>query len=262
MDILEIRNIPQDILKFVKLLQFKNEPIELLGSAGLKSQKYYADYDLFSGIQKYYKKSVVVSEFKKILNETNKNSNMYFIEMKIQKNNGDKIRFYNINDFKIDTKIKEINFIKLDYIIYVDNIFNELSIIYKFNKTVMNKDVLVKQLQEELNELIKDKNYFKAIKRIFSIIRIEDEPNKTELVNLTKFLNSDIGYLYKQNANLKAIKLLLENYNDNYTINKVINNLKDIKLQPNIKNIDKIIKNNDKIINAEALDFYKKFYKK
>jgi hypothetical protein len=53
MDILEKKkplDFKEDLKKIIKLLTFKNK-VELKGSASLKSQKYPADYDLYSRVK-------------------------------------------------------------------------------------------------------------------------------------------------------------------------------------------------------------------
>ena len=51
MDINKKRLPSTDLQKLIKPLIFKNSRIELLGSAGLESQQYYSDYDLYSVVK-------------------------------------------------------------------------------------------------------------------------------------------------------------------------------------------------------------------
>jgi len=79
------------------------------------------------------------------------------------------------------------------------------------------------------------------------------------LVDLTKFFNSDIGLLYQQNSRLKAIKLMLEHYKDNFEVMKKVKiSLRDMKLKDDV-NIDDVIKENDKIINEVAQQYIKDY---
>jgi hypothetical protein len=55
--------------------------------------------------------------------------------------------------------------------------------------------------------------------------------------------------MYQTASNLKAIKLLLENYDDEETIRRALVNLKDIKVEPNLKKIDSKISNLMKKVN-------------
>ena len=69
---------------------------------------------------------------------------------------------------------------------------------------------------------------------------------------MSKFFNSEWGKLYAETANLKAIKLLLENYDDEETIKRALLNLKDLKIEPNLNKIDSIIKSYEDKYNKEA----------
>ena len=51
MDINKKRLPSTDLQKLIKPLIFKNSRVELLGSAGLQSQQYYSDYDLYSVVK-------------------------------------------------------------------------------------------------------------------------------------------------------------------------------------------------------------------
>jgi hypothetical protein len=88
---------------------------------------------------------------------------------------------------------------------------------------------------------------------------MKDKLENTErYIFLSKFFNSEWGKLYAETANLKAIKLLLENYDDEETIKRAILNLKDIKVSPDLDKIDKLIKSNEKKYNKEAEKIFTK----
>lgn len=264
MNILQKRVIPQQLYNFVKLLKFKNEPVELLGTAGLASQQYFSDYDFFSQIMNKYNKKTVIKEINRILNDTKFDRDIYFIEGKIQTISGDKIRFYEEKQFNISNKLKirDIEFIKLDFVIVVDNLMTELSIIYRFNKEEQPIENIKKSVKDDLKELLKDNQYYKVIKRIFTIIKLStDEDKEIKLVKISRFLNTNVGKLYQLNSHLKAILLLLKNYNDEQTIKRVLVSLKDLGLKPNINKITNIIQQNEKIINEKGKKFYNKIKK-
>ena len=79
-------------------------------------------------------------EFKRILDELEKND-IKFIELKLQTIDNKKIRFKPNKPFTIDkfkTHYDNIDFVKLDIIPFINNVFIEVSIIYKFNKANVN----------------------------------------------------------------------------------------------------------------------------
>jgi len=257
MDISEKKNIPQDLMPYIKLLQLDNNKINLLGTGGLKSQFYYSDFDLFSSIEKKLSDNDLFNKIYKIIDDTNNNNNMYFIEGKIQFLDGDKKRFYSIDELeKKDFIYSKIEFIKLDYVLNYLNIFTELSIIYSLNSKFdedEDEDKYIESITNDMDEFYKEGNYYKVLKRLFAILNFKQAKgklkNKDLLIILSSFFNSDIGKMYQQASNLKAIKLLLENYDDEETIKRVLINLKDIKIKPNLKKIDFEISNLMKKVN-------------
>ena len=141
--------------------------------------------------------------------------------------------------------LKNINYVKIDYVLWFDYHFKELSIIYIFNQTNFS----VEDIKQDYEEFVKDGNNFKALKRLFSIYKIKK--NKIEAVKLTKFFNSKYGKLYEINSNLKTLLLIPDD-----DVRKKIN-LKFLKLNPDI-DIKKEISKNDLILNNEGLGFLEK----
>jgi hypothetical protein len=263
MDISERRYIPQSIYTFIKSLKFNSYPVLLLGTAGLASQKYYSDFDLFTQITKKDKSDNVYNKIMKIINKMDSFNDAYFIELKLQTKKGDKLKYNHIEEINKDEFKKyfeDIDFIKLDYVIRIGNQFIELYIIYSFNITNKSAEELHQEyiisVSNDVKQLKKEGNYFKALKRIFAIYNSKRMKNKLEntdnYINLSKFFNSDYGKLYAETANLKAIKLLLENYDDEETIKRALLNLKDIKVDPNLDKIDTLIKLNERKYNSKA----------
>lgn len=249
MDVLE-RKPPNLKLndQFLKYLKFKKQKIVIKGTSSLKSQYYYSDYDLYSKIKRHYKHRTIANELNRILNQNI--NDMYFIENKIQYMNGEKLK--NIN-FKSTMFKKPVSFVKIDYIVRIDNIFRELSIIYDFKNEDIDVESKKQDLQNDINDLIKEGKYYKTLKRLFSIYKIEK--NKKGLLTLTRFFNSNYGKIYALNSNLIAIQLLLKNYDDEMTKRKVMINLKDIHIDPTT-NIQHIINSNDQILNNKAKIIY------
>ena len=259
MDIKEkknLRNIDPFIIEFIKNLEFKNNKVLILGTASQQAQYYFSDYDLYTNINEYDDIKIIKKEINRIL--TLKNPNIYFIEFKTQLLNGDKIK-KNKLPIKWD-KINrdDIDYIKLDYVIYSNYEFIDVSIIYNLNKKDKTKEEVIKLINKDKNEFIKDKNYFKALKRIFSIYNLED--NKKEMVKLTNFFNSKYGKEYKIVSNLKTIKMIKEKYKNNKIIDtKIKYNLQKLGINNiNNKGIDELIKSKSENYNNEAKKYLDK----
>ena len=151
--------------------------------------------------------------------------------------------------------------IKLDIVYLLNGSFIEITEVYflkignhtNYNENELNSEEITKNLQNELKELIDEKQYFKALKRIFSILLI-DEKNNTLQNKLINFFNSENGILYKANADLKILINVIENNFKKPNINDIKNNLQVIKQNLSIqtethKNCSKIIDDICKIKN-------------
>lgn len=252
MNILQKRAITNEIYDYILPLKYKKNYISLLGTGGLQSQLYPSDLDLFSLIQSRENHKSLNYNIRKILYNTSLNPNMYFIEAKNQYKDGEKEKYFKIGDYKLTRPIDELDYIKLDFVIYIDYNFMELSIIYSFN-LVEDMEYFIKQLLEDKKELYDNGMYYKALKRLFALYKLKNT-NINKLVELSKLFNSDIGLLYRLNSRLKAIKLVLEHYDSLDVLKKVKVSLFDNKLPDNV-DIDKVIKDNDIIINEAGKQF-------
>ena len=235
MDVLhEKRKLNSRIHDIVKKLKFKNSKINLAGSASLQSQRYFSDYDFNSVVKIKYKSSTIYDEFMRILS----NEELYFIEFKIEYLDGTKQKIFDLSKLK-KNMFKNINFVKIDYVLWFDYHFKELSIVYIFNGSKYGID----EVKKDYEELIQEGNNYKALKRLFGIYKITN--NKKEAVKLTKFFNSSFGKLYEVNSNLKTLLMM-----PNEDLRKEIN-LKFLKLSLDI-NLEKEIQKNDITLNNEA----------
>ena len=233
----EKRKINSYINDVVKKLKYKNYKINIAGSAKLQSQRYFSDYDFNTYIIRQYKPVTIYTEFVRILSH----EDLYFLELKIDYLDGSNIKIFDISKLK-KNMFKNINFVKIDYVLWHDYHFKELSIMYIFHQTEFN----IESIKNDYEELIKEGNNYKALKRLFSIYKISK--NKIEAVKLSKFFNSKFGKLYGLNSNLKTLMLI----KDIPELKQKINiNLKFLKLDPDI-DLEKEINKNDIILNVES----------
>jgi hypothetical protein len=260
-DICEKRVVSGDVVSIINKLKYKDEPITIQGSAKLAIQKYYSDIDLFSQINEPASAQKIYSEIRLILKRSQEDRcrNLYFIELKVQNTDESKTKFNNIKDFTRTAFLraiegKNLDFIKIDFVLYLANTMTELSVIYSFTEPKSVDDPL-KALQDEVAEYTRDGNLFKAKKRLFSIYNIQG--NTEEMVRLTRLFNSPIGALYQMNSQLKALKLLLEHHKDDATKARASFVLKEMGVSPSA-DIDGIIKTNDDKIQQETIQFFKK----
>ena len=242
MNILEKRKLKTELYDIIKNVEVFDTKLKLAGSASLRSMMYYSDYDFNCKIR-VRKQTPIYNEFKRILSFSN--DKLYFIEFKIEYIDGTKIKLNNVNDIKLNM-FKNISFIKIDYIVFLDFVFKEVSIMYIFKENDMDTDDIIKKLTDDYSELINNGEKFKAMKRVFSVYKIQkDHPN---MKKLTSLFNSNLGKIYEINSNLKTILLLKTMYDDPLTMKRIEINLKFLKIDPN-DDLNKIIKENDKVLN-------------
>jgi len=235
MDITQIRQIGQDILPFVSAVQWDaRTPIQLLGTGSQQAQQYPSDIDLFSGIKETARDDVreIYSHLTSIFENANMVGDMYFIEFKLQNLDGSKQKWFNTEFSESDLADAvptgaTIDFVKVDYVIFIRdrNLFTELSSIYSFSRMPPIRQ-LVEKIGGDFYGYFSDGNYYKSLKRMYSIYRLKGK--KAKLVELSTLFNSSTGFKYSISSNLKAIKLLLEHYSDISLVNAVRANLSDI----------------------------------
>ena len=225
-------------IKIIGKLMSLESKINIVGSANVKRNLYYSDYDLF---QKVRGKSeqLIYNHFKAVFNIIKSSSNVVISDFKLgEDDKGESLR-WDYNDimkgenggvsFKDALKMESI--IKLDIIIYINGRFIEISEVYNVyldGKSNMNysKDEVIKELTEDYKELVNDGNYFKALKRMYSIIKLNDE-NDSRLNILVDYFNQPIGLLYRCKSDLETINIILT-YNK-FTLEQIKNSLQMIK---------------------------------
>jgi len=235
MDITQLRQIGQDILPFVNAMQWDaRTPIQLLGTGSQQAQQYPSDIDLFSGIKETAPDDVrgLYNHMTTIFENANAIGDMYFIEFKLQNLDGSKQKWFNTEFSQNDLASAVptggvIDFVKVDYVIFIRdrNLFTELSSIYSFSRMPPVRQ-LIGKIGGDFYGYFNDGNYYKSLKRMYSIYRLKGK--KAKLVELSTLFNSSTGYKYSISSNLKAIKLLLEHYSTVSIVNAVRANLSDI----------------------------------
>jgi len=128
------------------------------------------------------------------------------------------------------------NMVKLDVISFYNGRFLELSDIYKIkignkkNYKMETKETIMKNIEEEETELIKEGNYYKALKRLFSSRKISSNftiDNKIE--RIIDFLNSDIGIVGKSKSDLDVLIDLYEKYPKEVYAEDIYSNIQIVK---------------------------------
>lgn len=251
---------PYEIKKMFQLSKFKKYPVQIHGSASRANLKYYSDFDLYSNITKKYNTKEIYDELIKIIKKIDKSNDHYLIEIKVQQKDGEKKRFFATDEFTFNEFEKVFNentkMIKFDFIIYFNQKFIVVDIAYMFNvkDDKDEQDDKKDELKEEFERRIKDKEYYKSVKRLSSYYASQND--KKNYLKTVDFLNSPLGKLYENKANLEAIELVDKYYHSENLQKKINNNLKKLGYDENL-NIKKEIKNLEDTLNKEAKQFIK-----
>lgn len=267
MDITEKKKLGQELHIFTKALKWGDNEIELLGTGSQAVQKYPSDFDFFSSIKGNKDPKKMFTEIQRILRRAQDTGEMTFIELKVQRKDGKKQKFYEAW-FDEDQFLKAVgdpaglDFIKIDYVVFVrgTNELTELSIIYSFSGMPPVQD-LVKKIKDDYEHYRDDGKIYKSLKRMYSIYRLKG--NKEKLVELSQLFNSETGKKYKASSNLKAIELLAEHRPDDLDLEKKIRvNLDDLGNQLGVKintlsQVKRLSAELDKKIEAETREWLK-----
>jgi hypothetical protein len=251
MDILAPRQqseLHADINNIIAAFQFDKTKAKLKGSASYKSQQYFSDYDLLAIIKKHYD-AASAFHFINVIIHRLADLKVFITEIKLQTKSGTKIRWHYGQHFTESSFVKyfpDVSFIKIDIIARINNIYNEVSCIYNFDTNSNDETKYVSSLVDDIKDYKKKGNYYKVLKRLFSLYKLRNDKNK--LVQLSMFLNNNYGKLYQETANLEAIEKLKRLPIDRTTQRAIAQNLKEIE-HPDIKK-------NEKVLNSKAKEYY------
>lgn len=138
--------------------------------------------------------------------------------------------------------------IKLDIVAYINGRFSDFSNIYilKYNGIPINNVDLNEQssIKQDLMYFLSSDNYYKAFKRLFSLVRKEGVGNGSQqgdlLQKLTTMFNSDLGRLYLLKTDIETLIFLLDNFK-NISPEKLRYELNQFRVRlGNIYSIDKV----------------------
>jgi len=296
--------IDKNITDVFHFLSLKSSHSFLIGSSNIRNIKYAVDYDLNENLKINDSVQIlngVYKEFLQMFEKAHKKEDYYIVDFKCGYNekNNEPIR-WSFEDLKNGYKyvdknkvtfqqclIMPNNIIKLDLVYLYHGIFTDINILYNFHIVGKKKDLqkekenvekdMTESIQEDIEELIKDKNYFKVLKRMFALSNLKEKPDH----KLLDIFNSDLGMLYKTinsleliiimceqsfrrvsvqilKENLEFIKqamshIMIDNVNLDSDINKIVQILNStFEVKNVIKKINSIINSLEKTLNKEV----------
>ena len=220
----------QDIFELVSI----SEKVRIEGSSNVKKLIFYGDIDLLD-IAKNETPKDILKHFIFVFKEIKKLEDVIITDFKCGKKNGVALR-WSINDL-LKGHNKNVSFndalhmestIKLDVVANLDGRFLEITTMYDFgnNYVEISDNEFINNLISDYKEQMRNKNYFKALKRQFLIMKVKKE--KQKLIKLfIDYFNQPVGLLYRLKSDLETTLLVI----NKFPIADVKNNLDYIKEQ-------------------------------
>ena len=229
----------------------------IVGSSSLKGILYASDIDLnektkVSGKHPFeHVYDMFVQKFK-IARE---NDNIFITDFKAGNNKDESIKWtYDKLIKNKDLFIKCLHtksMIKLDIIYLLNGVYVDITEVYflqigdfkTYDDNELDSKMVLSELKKSYDECIKEGQFFKALKRLNSIMNIN---HKNTTITLTEFFNSQSGLLYKCYSDLNILLTLINNKFRKPKIEDIKNNLQIIKQMLSIQtetkqNVSKII---------------------
>ena len=272
--------INDDIKDVFHFMQLKGHHNFLIGSKNIRNMLFSNDYDLNSnikivdGIHGKQKTLItltrVYDEFKSMFEKAHQDPQYYILDFKcgyfdnkegeepIRWSYDDMMKGYIKHHKKTisfeEALMMEHNTIKLDMCFVNDGLFTDINCLYNFyivhskeeyekEKNEDERDI-VEELEDEIEELESEGQYYKALKRYFSLGMVQRKMNK----DILEILNSDLGMYYKFISSLKFCVEMLEQTFKKVDLSLIKSNLNHIKeFGSHITKIDTIDKHLDRL---------------
>ena len=252
----DLSDYPEPVKKIFNIMTISST-YRVVGSAGLKHAKYFADYDLNETYEKSKSTGKSISMLEHIRQlflekfatiEKDKRSMIIDFKCGIDED-GNPIRWSHkdlkkgFKELESGRKIKFVDCIlmkstmKLDVISVIDGKLTEFSDNYFINlggedanyfPTDFSKEVMLNSIRHSYAEYLEGaQNYFKALKRAFAYYKLDnEEKHHSKLINLLEFFNSDVGRLYKIKSEIDTIGEVLKEGTKKLPASLITNNLK------------------------------------
>jgi hypothetical protein len=251
-----------DKVKNIGKLMSLESKINVVGSANVKRNLYYSDYDLFEDVRGK-SEQLIYNHFRALFDIIKTSNNSVITDFKCgldNKNNplrwdhSDIMKGEN-NDVSFFEAVRHKSIIKLDIIMFINSRFIEISEVFQVylngeSNMDYSTDEVMKELTVDYKDYVKEGNYMKALKRMFSIIKMKN-PQDKKLVKLADYFNSPIGLLYRCKSDLETIDTIL--YYNKFGLDQVRDSLQMLKevisafdVQNDIESIS-LLKSKDKM---------------
>lgn len=206
---------------------------EVVGSGSIREVEYADDYDLMEYVDCKRNEdayNAVLEVFQQKYRQAERAKDIYITDFKCGRYKGQPIRWNKesikngykwIEDEKkyfIDC-LQEESTIKMDVVVYIDGRFTEFSEMYFLTfgrfSTYPKRNIIQSQvigcIQQDMRKKIECGKYFKAIKRYFSILKLQKTKNTKRFNLILEYLNGEIGEISSYKGDLETLKEVISN---------------------------------------------------
>jgi hypothetical protein len=276
-----------NIKKIIRLMSLESK-VNIVGSARIRKNLYYSDYDSFSKV-KGKNENMIYNHFRSVFEIIKNSENTIITDFKLGENSkGEPLRWTyeeikrkENNGITFDDAIKQKSIIKMDIVTLLNGRFIEITEVYNIyidgeSNSDYSIDNVRKELTDDMNEQIKEGNIMKALKRKYSLLNLD---NKDKMIRekLIDYFNSPIGLLNRCKSDLETLLIVIES--PKFDIDEIRNSLQMLKeiisafpVENNLEEISKL-KTKDKMkvpiykqilrlkefINKHAQNMFKRF---
>ena len=223
---------PNNLQQIFSLLSVSGKH-NVVGSANLRGILYNSDFDLGDDIKEVggQLRRVFLHKYEK----AKQLPSVYFTDFKCgEDKRGEPLRWdyktlkaNNNRGYTFEEAMKSKAMCKLDCVAFVNGRFEEITEVYNLHNGSPPKKNLLGDLRQSQKEYLDEGNYWKALKREFSIASIQHDQKKTK--RLIDFFNSVVGLLAKSVSELDTIQLVLEQTFKKPKLEEIRQNLQLVK---------------------------------
>jgi len=226
-----------NIKKIAKLMSLESK-VNIVGSAKIKRNLYYSDYDSFSTV-KGKNENIIYNHFMSVFDIIRNSENKIITDFKLGENaKGEPLRWIyeeikrrENNGITFDQSLKQKSMIKMDIVTLLNGRFIEITEVYNIfidgeSNSDYSKENIKHELMHDMKEQIKEGNYMKALKRQYSILNLQNK-NKAVREKIIDYFNSPIGLLNRSKSDLETMLTVIES--PKFDIDEIRNSLQMLK---------------------------------
>lgn len=181
----------------------------------------------------------ILKHFQEVFETLKKSSNMIIADFKCGYNNNTNrsyrwiyktiMRGYQYDEennkvYFID-ELKKYSIIKIDVVLKFNEDIIEITMNYFIKGTFKRQTTkdIIKKLKDDINKYNKDGNYYKALKRLISIYRLNKKQNTKKYKKVVDIINSEYGLMARDKSRLETLLLLMKYYPSSLNLTKIKN---------------------------------------